>query len=775
MLDRTDPATGKPVPQFAPSPSPGGKRTHLRTSFGLSVLALLVLGASYGLFAWRATKEVTVTRLALLGGVIASAENSTFEQYHRALKLLGQQLLRNKAWNRRAAGVWLADFRRAYPEIVSINVIGLDGQVVASTAVPSGRPLPDFHLIPRLWSGLKRDEFRSGLIVARPLYGPLVHHWVIPLCYIVRTSSGKPCFALTTPLRLRDHEVRWGRLQFSRTPLRGLRVSLVRDDGHFEERWPMAQPLHLAFPDDGPAAENLIGFLRAHRHIRHGAFQGRQDIGHGQVIGAYHRLADYPLTVVVAAPLSEVGRLWWLRIRMPFALIGLMLVTGSGFYLWALAREQTSESRQAQTMARLAYQARHDSLTGLLNRNSLREALEGAHADSVKSHLPYTLMLATVDRLKLINVGYGQGTGDQILMQVADALRQMRGSVGLAGRWGGNEFLALLGGVDAVEACGAVEHLQRQVLVRNAQEVPVSYTVSIGLASYPADGDQLSQLLTHADSALYHAKSSGRGRAVATGEEFPEIFLIGHHIEEALAQDRVRPVYQPIVDLRDGRIVAEEALARLTQPDGVSMPAAQFIAAATALQIAHRIDYTIISQVVQQCFACAEGTEKRTRIHFINLSADLLRHPALVSDLLETIKKGCSVCGRCTGRDRTLVSEITERELMDDLQEALRVLQPLLDYGLRLAIDDFGSGYSSFLYLADLPVSFLKIEMALIRRARHEPHILAMVQGLQYIAKELNLITIAEGVEDGETASLVREIGIDWGQGYYFGYPQPKI
>ena len=302
------------------------------------------------------------------------------------------------------------------------------------------------------------------------------------------------------------------------------------------------------------------------------------------------------------------------------------------------------------------------------------------------------------------------------------------------------------------------------------QDPAVPLTVSIGLASYPRDGDRLENLLAHIDSALYHAKNRGRDQVVTAGAESSGIFFIGHQIEEALAQSRVRPAYQPIVDLRSGREVAEEALARLCLPDGTLMAAEQFIGAASCLQIAHRIDRTIIHEVITRCVTRTVAGEPPL-LHFVNLSANLLRHPREVVDILAATRQGCSRSGEHLNREKPLVIEVTEREFLEDPQEALRILRPLLDFGLRLAVDDFGSGYSSFLYLADLPVSFLKVEMQLVQRARHEGRVLAMIKGIQHIAQDLGLITIAEGIEDEATAHLVQEIGIDWGQGYYFGRP----
>jgi EAL domain-containing protein (putative c-di-GMP-specific phosphodiesterase class I) len=158
--------------------------------------------------------------------------------------------------------------------------------------------------------------------------------------------------------------------------------------------------------------------------------------------------------------------------------------------------------------------------------------------------------------------------------------------------------------------------------------------------------------------------------------------------------------------------------------------------------------------------------------HFVNISAELLRHPDLVQGILDTALTQCTACGDLLGNQKPLVIEITEQALLHDIEEAREILAPFLNFGLQLAIDDFGVGYSSLSYLADLPVSYLKIDGQLIQRVAREKKIRAIVKGIQNIASDLGLTTIAEYVDNEETVGVLRDIGVNWGQGYYFGKPQ---
>ena len=241
-------------------------------------------------------------------------------------------------------------------------------------------------------------------------------------------------------------------------------------------------------------------------------------------------------------------------------------------------------------------------------------------------------------------------------------------------------------------------------------------------------------------------------------------------LQAALAEQRIRAAYQPIIALADATIVAEEALARFVATDGAVTPAGAFIEAAAACDLITAIDETVLNQTLARCSA------RRTlglpgRLHFVNVSTALLAAPERLTHLAAAV----GACGTPWPQDdprwRSLVIEITERELITDHSGVIRVLAPLLEAGVRLALDDFGSGFSSFLYLADLPITFLKIEQALIARVGQDRRVDIMVEAIARIAADLNITTIAEGIESAATTTAVAALGISWGQGYHFGRP----
>ena len=242
-------------------------------------------------------------------------------------------------------------------------------------------------------------------------------------------------------------------------------------------------------------------------------------------------------------------------------------------------------------------------------------------------------------------------------------------------------------------------------------------------------------------------------------------------LEKALAEGRIQAAYQPIVALESGAVIAEEALARWITRDGSTIPAAAFIETAAASGALSAIDETVLTQTLTRCQG-RRAAGQPPRLHFVNISTALLCAP----DRLARLAGVVAACGTPIATDdprlRSLVVEITEREPIPQLAVLAGRLHPLLAAGVRLALDDFGSGYSSFLYLADLPISFLKIERALVARAGQDARIDAMIQSIVRLAGDLGITTIAEGIESAASARAVAALGVSWGQGYHFGRPE---
>ncbi|HVC49933.1 MAG TPA: bifunctional diguanylate cyclase/phosphodiesterase [Burkholderiales bacterium] len=416
---------------------------------------------------------------------------------------------------------------------------------------------------------------------------------------------------------------------------------------------------------------------------------------------------------------------------------------------------------------RLKQLASFDSLTHLLNRTAMQEILLEEHNRSSLDDVPYCLILMDVDHFKAVNDRLGHDAGDLVLVEIAKMLRHLVRDGDTVCRWGGEEFLILLANTDEHKANQTAQRLIEGIntLCIELNEFKVETTMSAGIATYPEDGKTLEELLKKADAALYEAKKTGRNRVIK-GKNAANSFANASELNRALTNGFIHAAYQPIVNLETRKIVAMEALARMV--NGIDPPqvAATFIHAASELHLLHRIDEIIMKQ------ALATFGRQEELCYFINISVSLLRHPETMYNLLESSKR-YHINTEGTLRKRSkLVIEINEGELLEATKEAGDLIKPLLDHGFQIALDNFGNSNSSFRLLADLPVNYLKIEGQLIQRMAYEPRVKQLVKGINAMAKGLDLITIAEFVEDQQTAIMLNDIGIDWAQGYYFGKPQ---
>jgi len=475
-----------------------------------------------------------------------------------------------------------------------------------------------------------------------------------------------------------------------------------------------------------------------------------------------------------SVPVWEGGRLYGTMTFLRRAPLDGAFGTDERAFMETLAAWFGQMLREETHRAELERLAMTDSLTQLLNRRAAEQRLGAEVARARRSGATFAVAICDLDHFKLVNDHYGHDVGDQVLVHVAALIRGALREGDWVARWGGEEFIVFMHQSDAEAASTVMERLRqtiRDVPFRTVHG-PLDISCSIGIGTWHADGD-MAAVLSEADGCLYEAKRGGRDRVVISGVGPHGTLWRAGMLQHALADGRVVPAYQVIVDLRTGEAVADEALARLIEPGGRVLPACDFIEAAEGINLIHAVDETVSRQTMRRCAAnVCRGVKEKNFAHFVNLSAQFLARRELVQGMLRQAAEYCQQTGMVDEPVKPLVLEITERQLLRDFDSLRADLQPLLDYGFRLALDDFGSGYSSFLYLASLPISFLKIEGWLVRHVRSNPRVLAMVKSIIALARDQGITTIAECVEDAETADYLRELGVDWAQGWYFGRPQ---
>lgn len=430
---------------------------------------------------------------------------------------------------------------------------------------------------------------------------------------------------------------------------------------------------------------------------------------------------------------------------------------------------------QSQQRALLERHAMTDQLTGMLNRRAAEGRLDEEMGRSKRHGEGFALAMLDIDFFKAVNDRYGHAVGDEVLKVVAERIQAGLRDEDWVARWGGEEFLVFLRNADVREAVFAMERLAAGVkaapISTRAGEVKITLSAGIGLPG--ADDVDFKNAVEHADTCLYQAKANGRDRIEAREDAGSGILWPAQLIKRALREERVCMASQIIVDLETGQAVADEALARIRLPDGKLLAAGEFIEAAEGLGLMVEIDRVITRESMSRCAGKLSGGEiGQDFMHFVNLSPQFLARRDLVEEMLQNAMSYCQTCGITFGPTKPIVFEITERQFLRNLDTLEADLKPLLDFGFRLALDDFGSGYSSFLYLARLPISFLKIEGWLVANIRKERKIAAIVESLAGFARREGIITVAECIEDADTARILRDMGVNLGQGWHFGRPE---
>lgn len=425
------------------------------------------------------------------------------------------------------------------------------------------------------------------------------------------------------------------------------------------------------------------------------------------------------------------------------------------------------QSAQRELLERIALT---DPLTGLPNRRASEERLQMEKARIPRDGSGFALALVDLDHFKMVNDRYGHAVGDEVLKAMARRFESGLREGDWVARWGGEEFLFVLHGSTGEEAASIMERLASQTRSTPIQTSvgAISLSFSAGVAAFGALDSE--PMLEKIDHALYRAKADGRDRVrVATPISVPWNSSL---LRQALVANRVRHASQAIVDLQTGLAIADEALARIETADGDIVEAKDFVDMAEGLGLMAEVDRQVIRNVMQRCAVRMAEGGATDFAHFVNVSPQFLARRDLVEEMLGNAVNFCQSCGVTLGPIKPVVLELTERQRIVSLEKLRADLQPFIDFGFRLALDDFGSGYSSYLYLAHLPVSFLKIEGWLVTHMRHDRKVAGIVESLASFARKEGVRTVAEHVEDAETARILADMGVDYGQGWHFGRPQ---
>ena len=515
-----------------------------------------------------------------------------------------------------------------------------------------------------------------------------------------------------------------------------------------------------------PGAEQVIGLpeallprtFRGHVSLLHADDRAALDDAYGSLVSEQRPYEiEYRL-------LTGEGRVRWIRERgyylpaegaLPSRLCGLVF--------------DISATKEAHD--RIQYLAWHDTLTGLANREQLQDVLLQRLAMAREAGQQLALLFVDLDRFNTINDSLGHHVGDELLQTCAQRLRDAVRSSDVVGRLGGDEFVVVLGGIDSTDTVAriAAKLLERIAAPMLIQGRELHVTASLGISVYPKDGTTASELMRHADAAMYQAKARGRNThcffSEALNARLSERFEIESQLRLALVRRELSLHFQPQFQSDGVRLIGFEALLRWQTPQGRWIPPDQFIPVAEESGLIQPIGDWVLEEACSHWQQWREQYGADIRVA-VNLSAIQLRDRGLLARIRQLTERFDMPPG-------ALELELTEAVAMHDPGASIELMKQLRELQVSLAVDDFGTGYSSLAYLKTLPIQRIKLDRSFVKDMEHSPDDQAICRAAIQMAHSLGLEVVAEGVETEAQRDFLTHHRCDLMQGYHLGRPMP--
>jgi diguanylate cyclase (GGDEF)-like protein len=443
-------------------------------------------------------------------------------------------------------------------------------------------------------------------------------------------------------------------------------------------------------------------------------------------------------------------------------------------FLQSVANVLAAAIERRRSEAETRHLALHDPLTGLPNRALFRDRLQHALARSRRREGTLAVLFLDVDNFKVVNDSLGHEAGDELLTALAPRLAEAVRSGDTVARFGGDEFVLLCEEVadeqEAIEIAQRVKECFARPLQIAGGEHYVTASIGVALPSAGHDGPE--SLLRDADAAMYQAKERGRARYEVFDADMRASAVkrlqVEAELRRALERDEMRLVYQPVIDVDSGRIVAVEALLRWHHPERGMVPPLDFIPVAEESGLIVPLGAWVLRQAMRKAVHWRRlcGPDETPVVVSVNLSARQVSEPDLVPTVARLLEE--------TQVDpRQIALEITETVLVEDTTTAAKTLQELEQLGVRLVLDDFGTGYSSLGYVKRFPLAYLKIDRSFVAELGGDGRNEAIVSAISEMARALGARVVAEGVETEAQLDGIRKLGCELAQGYLFSRPVP--
>ncbi len=724
---------------------PVSKSRQIRWFYTAAALILLVSVFSYFITTWNGVKRQVEAELSHVDGLFSQSIESVFRHHETVLMILGQRLLDIDAGNfpERGRGL-IDDLMKVNPAMAGFGLAEPNGQLLLVSGIEPGRPLPNLLLRSESTATFLQVFDTSKLVIGRTYYFTLVEKWLIPIRIAVQNELGFIRLVMTAGLDIDAEDAIWNALELPE----GMRITLLRSDGFTQLRLPTDISNREAVFDE-PVPDPW--FLVQHAPLSADPF-------FPDSVAVSSQLLDGSMRTFVSYPRSHLIDLYLDQMIIPGILFSVAILA-------ILVLFYSAQENQRRYDEQLLYQAHHDALTRLPNRLLVLDRLGVDLARAHRTGRRVAVFYIDLDRFKRVNDNYGHSTGDALLLAATSRITETLREGDTVGRLGGDEFLVVLPDLRGREEAEilALRVLRSFSKPFQMHDFEVHGTASIGISVSPNDGDDPDTLLQNADAALYKAKNEGRNGYFFYQRDLNEQAFrrsrIDRELRLAMERDELELVYQPQVAAATREWVGLEAMLRWRSAELGSVLPSEFIPVAEETGLIIQVGEYALSAAIRDVKKLNGRRGSQLRVA-VNTSTFQLRQQGFLDWLTALLKEQ-------DFPPELLELEVTESVLADGAEQ----FQGLSDAGIRLAIDDFGTGFSSLGYLKQMPVSTIKIDRSFINDLEVDQADRALTTAIIVMAKELNIETIAEGVEtEWQLAFLERE-GCSMAQGYLLARP----
>ncbi|MCD6525636.1 MAG: EAL domain-containing protein [Desulfuromonas sp.] len=723
--------------------------------FVLFVVFGLLSSVSFLYKSYRVIHNDYCQKLAYLNQLQVQNAEMTFEQYETMLRITGNRLVEAGVDRYPEKGRHIIESMKTVNEsLVGLGIIRPDGQLLLVSTIPAGVPLPNLLDDEQSRAGYNEVMATDHLLLGRSFFMKQLAQWTVPMRVALRDEmNGEVHHVMAAGLSLTDKVGPWSHGNLDD----GIVTTVVRgSDGYIMAKNPCDINFAQLFTTPLTVAE-----MATLEKIKNDP-QSSVTVTPG-MLAAGHYLAKYDLYIITEEPVDHLYS-EWKRSSMPL----LLVLLASAALAIVVFRYISCLYRHAQ--AKIIFQATHDSLTGLPNRQMIYEQIEKKIAESSDEHGEFAVLFLDLDNFKQINDNFGHSVGDDVLKKMARRLVH-DDDFWLVGRQGGDEFIVVTGAINNSDEIHRIAHKLLKIAGENIsiESYEINLGTSVGVSIYPHDGSDADTLLRSADTALYKSKAIKRGQYLFYCEEMnrqsQRRLVVENQLRKSVQRQELTVHYQPLYQPHTDDICGCEALLRWKNSElGVVSPD-EFISVAEDSGLIEELGLFVLERALTDIKQLNDQRTAELKVA-VNVSTKQLLYSPIVwqlQDLLHRFEVSPSM----------LKIEITESVLIEDFDRAIEVLRQISQLGILLSIDDFGTGYSSLAYLSKLPCEEIKIDRSFIQNILTHRDDESLVQSIIAMAKALNRTIVAEGVETAEHLEKLTAFGCDIIQGYHISRPIP--